>query len=412
LPVTDREKADFILGYIHRTLLKSYSLNQTGVDTIFVNGRYNCVSSAVLYTILCKSAGLDVSGVVTRDHSFVTVRIGNETIDVETTTPYGFDPGNRREFHDQFGRVTGFAYVPARNYRDRQAITPVELVSLIISNRISALEAGNRFSEAVPLAADRAALLSGVGMATGPDTSADSPAALFENPRQHLLDRLFNYGASLLRSGKEEDCIRWAALAAPLYPDEKKWPELTSAAVNNRITKYLRSGQFTDAGNFLAANRDALNTTDFAQFDTLIVDGELLNAANRIRNVSDGDNVINAIDQALSNGRISDSRARELLTFSVQKTASILSAPPGRDWLAAIHYIENAVARFGPNRELEQSLQNYRVNRATEFHNRFATAWNRRNFDEARRVLNEGLTEFPADRQLLADMEMMNRNRR
>jgi tetratricopeptide (TPR) repeat protein len=340
----------------------------------------------------------------------VTLRIGNEIIDVETTNPYGFDPGNRRDFHDQFGRVTGFAYVPARNYRDRQTITPVELISLIISNRISALEAGSRFSEAVPLAADRSALLSGVGMAAG--TNTDSPAALFENPRQYLLDRIFNYGNSLLRSGREEDCLRWAAVVAPAYPaGDSRWQEFTLAAVNNRINKYAKSGQFTDAGNFLAAHREILNPADFTRFDTMIVDAELLNAANRIRSVSDGDSVVNSIDQARSGGRIGDGRARELLTYAVQKTTSVLSAASGTDWLAAIHYIENAVARFGPNRELEQTLQTYRTNRAAYFHNRFAAAWNRRNYDEARRVLDEGLAEFPADRHLLADLETVNKNR-
>jgi hypothetical protein len=101
-----------------------------------------------------------------------------------------------------------------------------------------------------------------------------------------------------------------------------------------------------------------------------------------------------------------------MLTFAVRKTTTVLTANPGRDWLVAIHYIENALARFGPNRELEQTLQTYRTNRATDFHNRFATAWNRRNFDEARRILDEGLAEFPADRQLLNDMETMNKNQR
>jgi plasmid stability protein len=142
----------------------------------------------------------------------------------------------------------------------------------------------------------------------------------------------------------------------------------------------------------------------------MLVDTELLNATDRIRNVSDGDNVVNSIEQARSNGRISDARARELLTFAVQKTASVLSAAPGRDWLAAIHYIENAIARFGTNRELEQALQTYRGNRSTDFHNRFAAAWNRRNFDEARRILDEGLAEFPTNRQLLSDRETVDRS--
>ena len=410
LPDADRAKGEFILEYMHKNILKSYSLYQSGVDTLLATGRYNCVSSAVLYMVLCTSAGLDVSGVITRDHAFALLHTGGESIDVETTNPYGFDPGNRREFHDEFGRLTGFAYVPARNYRDRQTITPIELISLIISNRITELEMRSRFSEAIPLAADRAALLSGIA----PDAVASGP--LFGNPGNDLVDRLLNYGALLLNSGREEDCLRWVALAAPGYSserssDEERWQEQIMAAVNNRIIKFTRANNFTEARTFLDAQRNALSPVNYAQFDTILLDTELLGRAERIRGASDGDAVIAAIEAARSSGRLGGARASELYTFAVQKTAVILSEAPGRDWLAAINYIENAIACFGSNRELEQALRIYRTNRAADFHNRFAAAWNRRNFDEARRILDEGLAEFPGDRQLLSDRETTDRYR-
>ena len=130
LPADNRGKAEFILDYMHRNLLRSYSFTQTRVDIMLTNGRFNCVSSAALYTILCKSLGLQTSGVMTIDHAFVIVHIDSEDIDVETTNRNGFDPGRRREFHDEFGRLTGFAYVPPGSYRDRQTISTIELISL------------------------------------------------------------------------------------------------------------------------------------------------------------------------------------------------------------------------------------------------------------------------------------------
>ncbi|MDR1802464.1 MAG: hypothetical protein LBQ94_02555 [Treponema sp.] len=410
LPATDRAKGEFILEYMHKNILKSYSLYQSGLDTLLATGRYNCVSSAVLYMVLCKSAGLDVSGVITRDHAFALLNTGAESIDVETTNPYGFDPGNRREFHDEFGRLTGFAYVPARNYRDRQTITPIELISLIVSNRISELETRNRFSESVPLAVDRAALLSGIA----PD--AGVPGSLFGNPENELVDRLLNYGATLLNSGREEDCLRWTALAVARYPperssDEARWQEHIMAAVNNRIVKFTRAGSFAEARTFLDAQKSALSAANYVELDAVLFDTEILDRANRIRGAADGDAVIAAVEAARSSGRIGSARASEIYTFAVQKTASVLSAAPGRDWLAAINYIESTIARFGSNRELEQALRTYRSNRASDFHNRFAVAWNRRNYDEARRILDEGLAEFPGDRQLLSDMETVNRYR-
>ena len=407
LPATGREKADFILGYMHKNLLRIYSLDQTRIDTLLAGGRYNCVSSAVLYMILCKSVDLDVSGVMTKDHAFVSIHFPREDIDVETTNPYGFDPGGRGEFHDQFGKLTGFTYVPVQNYRDRQGISSIELVSLILWNRISELEAKNRFAEAVPLAVDRAALLNGVTLTSPP--GADPAPSLFEDPYQTLLDRLFNYGAFLLNSGKEEDCLRWAALASPRYPDEKRWQEFIQAAVNNRLNKYLQAGQMTEARNFLDSQRSVLSPANYAQFDVVLADTELVRGVNRIRSAAEGDNAIAAIEKARAENKINDQRTAELLTAAVQKTAAVISAD--RDWRGAINYIENIIARFGSYRDLEQTLQNYRNNLATDFHNRFAAAWNRGNFDEAEFILNEGLAEFPVNRQLLADRETVNSRR-
>ena len=417
LPAAGRERAEYILTFMHKKLLKSYSLDQTRLDALLAGGRYNCVSSAALYMILARSAGLDVSGVMTRDHAFAAVHLGGGDIDVETTNPYGFDPGSRREFHDGFGKLTGFAYVPARNYRDRAAISPIELVSLIISNRISELETRGRFAEAAPLAIDRAALLMGEQYAGRPAGSAsngsggDSAAPFFEDPRRDMMNRLFNYGAFLLKAGREEDCLRWTAFAAPHYPDEKRWGEFALAAVNNRIQKQVKAGHTGAAREFLDRHKTALNAADYALLDSLLVDAELLSGASGIRSVNDGDSVLAAIEQARNTRRLDEGRAAEILNFAIQKTAAILSATPGRDWLSAITYIEKAIARFGSSRDLEQTLRNYRSNRAADFHNRFASAYNKRQFEEAARILREGLAEFPDNRQLLADREAVEKTR-
>jgi hypothetical protein len=420
LPADARAKAEYILGFMYKNFLKTYSLRQTRMDTLLANKTYNCVSSAVLYTIFCMASGLEVSGVMTKDHAFASVRVGGESVDVETTNPYGFDPGSRREFHDQFGRTTGFAYVPSRNYRDRQAITPIELVSLILSNRIAELETAGHFAEAVPLAVDRAALLESRVSSENEETPP-----FFEDPRQDVLNRIFNYGALLLKNGKEEDALRWAALAAPRYPEAqmdnasgvgaaspfegKRWQEFVFAAVNNRVQKLGKAGQIGTARQFLENQKNMLNAANFALLDSQLTDAELVDRASKIQNAADGDSIIAAIEAARNAGRINAARGGELITFAVQKSAAALAAAPGRDWLAAIKYLENAVTRYGSNNELEQALRNYRANRAAEFHNRFAAAWNKRDFEAALRALNEGLAEFPDNRQLRADKQIADR---
>jgi hypothetical protein len=365
--------------------------------------------------ILCESAGINTSAVVTRHHAFVIVHIDDQNIDVETTNRYGFDPGSRREFHDNFGTLTGFTYVPAHNYRDRRTISKIELISLIFINRIADHERQNRYADSVPVAIDRAALLLGEGYSS--TSQIDNSESLFEDPRKVVMDRLFNYGASLLRANREEDGILWATAASARYANNERWQEFIEAAVNNRIARFLRERDVNVAAarNFLEDKKNILTAESYAQLDTVLVDAELLKRANQIRGAEDGDSVISDAINARENGRLPERRANELIVYAVQKTASVLCAAPARDWRAAINYIEAFTSRYGEslgaNRELDQALRTYRGNLATDYHNRFAAEWNRRNYDEAQRILEEGIAEFPDNRQLLADRETVNRNR-
>jgi len=405
-----RDKAEFILNYMHKNVLKSYSLYQTRLDTLLSNGRFNCVSSAVLYVILCKSAGIDTSGVMTKDHAFVIVHTGGQDIDVETTNTFGFDPGNRKEFHDSSGKITGFAYVPPQNYRERQTINQIELISLILNNRIGDFERSNNFAASVPLSVDRATLLLGDSYSLTSEISTSE--FLFIDPRKDLMDRLLNYGASLLKNNREEECIRWAVFASSTYPDNNRWQELFMAAVNNRISRFIKERKISEARIFLDNQKTHINDSNYSQLDALIVDADILNRANNFKTSAEGDEIIADIEKARGGGRLDEKRAAELLTYTIQKTALVLCAPPLRDWRAAIRYLETSISKYGANRELEQSIRTYKGNLVADYHNRFAAEWNKKNFDEAERILNEGLDEFPNDRQLLSDKQIISKQTR
>ncbi len=153
------ELAEKTLSFLHKTLLVTYSERQTRIDTALETGVFNCVSSAVLYMIFARSVGLSVGGVRTADHAFVSVLVDGEPVDVETTNPYGYRPGARKEFSDSFGKLTGFRYVPPSNYRERRTIGEKELLGLILYNRVSEYTDGRYFRDAVTPAVSLYALL-------------------------------------------------------------------------------------------------------------------------------------------------------------------------------------------------------------------------------------------------------------
>ena len=148
--LTDQRRlAEMALEYLHERVLSRYAVMATSIDEAVRTGSYNCVSSAVLYAILARSAGLGVAAVRTRDHAFGAVMVEGTWIDVETTNVYGFDPGRKKEFTDSFGAVTGYTYVPPSNYRDRTSIGIKELLALILYNRSSEAGQAGRFREAI-----------------------------------------------------------------------------------------------------------------------------------------------------------------------------------------------------------------------------------------------------------------------
>ncbi|MDR2740726.1 MAG: hypothetical protein LBB98_01015 [Treponema sp.] len=402
LPRESRARGEYILTFLHGRYFKAYSEFQTRLDEIFASGRYNCVSSAVCYLILAEAAGLDARGVMTRDHAFVTVTAGTEVIDVETTNPYGFDPGSRREFHDAFGTVTGFAYVPARNYRDRVSISQLELVSLILSNRIADLESRGRYPEAVPLAVDRAALLA------RRTNSVNSP--FFADPNRDLLDRIFNYGASLIAAEKETDALAWCNTAWRHYGSagstafDPRWQEFTYAALNNYLVKLLKAQQISEARTTLSQYTVRLSREHYSQLNTLLVDAELLKRISGIRSSEDAEAILRTIAAAENQSTIPVSRATEMRNFILIKEGERIAFEQGPS--AAIAYTEAAIARYGKNYRLEEALRVHRSNRVTDLHNSFAGLFNRQEYESAREFIQAALTEFPGDRQLTKDLNL------
>jgi tetratricopeptide (TPR) repeat protein len=260
----------------------------------------------------------------------------------------------------------------------------------------------------VVFAVNRAALLANRG---------EAGEGFFAAPQKELRDRLFNYGASLIRGNREEEALRWGAYAGERYPDEG-WQDYIFTAVNNRIVKLSQAGRFAEAGDFLETARPLLSNGNFRRADLILTDTELSARANKLSAASEGEGLLAAVGRAEAEGRLGGDRAAELRNFAILKTAELLSLGSasrrdgaGRDWLAGIAWMEQAQSRYGRDSRIEREIENYRSNRAAEFHNRFAAAFNRRNMEEARRILDEALAEFPDNRQLLSDRNTLDRMR-
>lgn len=79
-----------------KTDLAGYELNQAHLAGIFQTGKYNCLSSALLYTILARGLSIPIRGVLMPAHAFAEIgEPGKKVLEVATTSSTGFDWARR-----------------------------------------------------------------------------------------------------------------------------------------------------------------------------------------------------------------------------------------------------------------------------------------------------------------------------
>jgi hypothetical protein len=303
-------KGEAALAYLHKRVLKSYREDSSRLDELLNTGRFNCVSSAVLYAIACRSLGLEVSGIRTEDHAFCSVLASGRAIDVETTNPYGFDPGNKKEFKDSFGKTTGYAYVAPGAYSNRRAISAPGLVGLILCNRASLLERSDRYLEAIGLASDYQALC------PGPESK------LF------LLDRVGNLVAYLSARGDFAGAEAAASTALEALPGEARIASLERTAAYNRAVAAAKAGDWASAFD-LATALSAGATANAGASATTVTNVATATSATTVANDA-------ALDRAM----------RDLVSSSLESLGR--SIADGGDYDAARRAIEERSARAGP----------------------------------------------------------------
>lgn len=210
-------RAESILPFLHRTLFKEYQEDATTVDGVVDTGYFNCVSSSVVYLLAARVFVLPMQGVQTPDHAFCVLTVGGRDIDVETTSPFGFDPGTNKQFLSTFTKTTRFVYVPPQDYSRRKTITEKDLVGLILHNRAVFMQRRGRHLETLRLAVDRMTGFPG------------------DDARGFLADSAGNVLADLSRRGDWSGALSAAEGARALAASEPRLQELYRTAAHNYV---------------------------------------------------------------------------------------------------------------------------------------------------------------------------------
>jgi hypothetical protein len=71
---TEYELGQSLLLYLHKTRLKKYDSSQASVQVLLEKGKFNCISSTLLYMICARSIGLTVEPILTPRHVFCRMK--------------------------------------------------------------------------------------------------------------------------------------------------------------------------------------------------------------------------------------------------------------------------------------------------------------------------------------------------
>lgn len=104
---TDYARAKAAFDYLHSKLLRTYGLHSVDMIGVFARGEYNCVSATVLFNAILEDLNLQSWGVLVPSHAYSIVRVEGRDVEVETTSPRGFDPARTDEAYHQLLKQYG-----------------------------------------------------------------------------------------------------------------------------------------------------------------------------------------------------------------------------------------------------------------------------------------------------------------
>lgn len=373
------DQGEFVLKWAHNNILNSYIENQTLMDTLINTGNYNCVSSSILYLILCREAGLNITIIETSDHAFCSIETETGWIDVETTTAYGFDPGIKQKFNQEFEK-TGFTYVAPGNYRNRENINDKDTVALIFQNRMSLLQKKNLHDQVIGIAIDRWILTKS------------------EKSSKDMNDSFRNWAATLNNRGSYKKAYDLISEVSKKYNLISSNSDLLYSLAYNHIVKLTNSKNYNTAKTFLGTTEELLKNADYTELENLIIRENL---EDLVRNGAYNKS-LPLIRDAYKSGTILKSDWQNWITVLHQNKTLEISENSG--WWNAWQYLNTLPAEEKEIRGLIKSSRLAHDNWSFEIHNQFAALFNARDFASAEQILIEGLLLDPGNKYLTNDL--------
>lgn len=394
---SDEERGRAILKLMYRDILKKYNFYQTTTNAAFEDGLYNCVSSAVIYMALAKHSGLTVKGQKAPEHAFCTIYVPDsqsgkvKKIDVETTNPYGFNPGSKESVENE-DQIKKYYVVPKKNYSNRQEVSDKVFVGLIAGNLCSYYINDKDYFHSVPLGSARYNLVK----------NENSKAV--NEVRRDFDVLVCNHANSRMATAEScADVLQWLSEYYDTYGKSDYLQKNFDSAFYNLMVmcweeknydfakenydllkKYVSPNQIKKADEILAETQVQISVNEKSYEEQIVILNELLQNPD--------------FQSAVQQKQATDALERAWINFLNEYMRA-------KDYETGLEKSKEAVRDLPKSQSAKKLNSNFYTNCIAVIHNNFAKAANRGNYEDAVLILEEGLKKFPDDKTLQKDLQ-------
>lgn len=388
--MAEAERGEAILKLIYRDVLKKYVKLESSIDTMFQKGQYNSVSSTILYVALAKEAGLDTVIYKTKDHCFCAIKVEENLIEVETTNPYGFNPGAKKALPAQKSGRTSWAVIPQKSYQNKIIVSDRVLASLVGGNISTLAMRNNDYRLAVPLSIARYEL-----------TRKEETTGARQVKEEFDIVAT-NYVSHLQKQGRSRAALEWMAAAIDKWEISDIWQDCIDVVVHNSVAQSLNQAQAQQAQEIYEAWKQKLSEKAREEVALNIFIGSM-DAGISSLEPAEALAFLQTMEEHPAASTVKGAaKLKENREYVWQR--QIKALVDQQKFLEAAAVARQGILSLGTSNLLSSLEKQCLNNHAITVHNTYAALFNQKKYQEALEVVQQGLMEVPGNRTLQSDL--------
>ena len=350
-----------------------------------------------------KAAGLEVRGQKTPLHAFCSVYIKDKKtgkkhrIDVETTNPYGFNPGSTGTIENE-QNMTMYYVVPEAEYSDRQEVSDKIFTGLVANNLcVDYLDNEDYFS-AIPL------------MAAFYNLVINEKSAAQQQIRDDFYGisctYMFNYTSDIdsLTSTEYAEIIKWFASFIKQWGQNDVMQGNMDSAFNNLLVLCFQEKSYDLADATYKELKSFISPSQLPEIEEMITELFLLTKLDGV----EPQKQIEIINDLLKSGSVTpEQRNRIMIELENVWLAVLTEHMDNYEFRRGYEDSLTAESQIPTSSVLKQVTKVFYTNCIVEIHNNFVIQINKGNYKEARKILEQGISDFPDDETLAQDLAII-----